>query len=281
MEMTDNIRFSIVVVNYNMGKFLEDALLSVIHQDYPKELIQLIVIDGGSKDNSKDIIKKNASSIDYWVSEPDKGQSDAFNKGFKQANNEWLFWLNADDFLLKDALKNIASAMKKELRKDSTKQWFCFDSLMTDEQGICTRVIYGPDWNSFFLNKLGPVVHSATTIFHKDLYEKSEKFDLRLNWSMDLDLWLQFFTMGYSYKTIHVFAYAIRTNEQSKTFSEGLSYKPSAKRLQQSAYMWSKYSFKPNYKWLFPWRLYKALTVYPPFIYYNWRYKNNNLRWWI
>lgn len=279
--MKDNIRFSIVVVNYNMGKYLEDALLSVIQQDYPKELIQLIVIDGGSKDNSVEIIKKYASHLNYWVSEPDKGQSDAFNKGFRQAKLEWLFWLNADDFLLKDALKNIASAMKKDLKKDDSKQWFCFDSMMTDEQGVCTRVIYGPDWNSFFLNKLGPVVHSATTIFHKNLYEKSAKFDLSLNWSMDLDLWLQFFTMGYSYRTIHVFAYAIRANEQSKTFSEGLSYKPSAKRLEQSAYMWSKYSFKPNYQWLLPWRIFKTFTVYIPFIYYNCCNKGKNQKWWI
>lgn len=277
--MTDNIRFSIVVVNYNMGKYLEDALLSVIHQDYPKELIQLIVIDGGSKDNSVDIIKKYASHINYWVSEPDKGQSDAFNKGFKQANHEWLFWLNADDFLLKDALKNIASAMKKELKKDDSKQWFCFDSMMTDEQGVCTRVIFGPDWNSFFLKKLGPVVHSATTIYHKNLYTKSAKFDLRLNWSMDLDLWLQFFTMGYSYKTIHVFAYAIRANEQSKTFSEGLSYKPSEKRLKQSAYMWSKYKFRPNYKWLLPWRIYKGLTIFFPQKYFDLHFRNKHMKW--
>ena len=165
MEMTDSIRFSIVVVNYNMGKYLEDALLSIIHQDYPKELIQLIVIDGGSKDNSVDIIKKYASHIYYWVSEPDKGQSDAFNKGFKQASHEWLFWLNADDFLLKDALKNIALAMKKELRKDSTKQWFCFDSLMTDEKGICNKAIYGPQWNDFYMKKIGTFYICAHNAF--------------------------------------------------------------------------------------------------------------------
>jgi len=172
--MTNNISFSIVVVNYNMGKYLEDALLSVIHQDYPKELIQLIVIDGGSKDQSVEIIRKHSDFINYWISEPDKGQSDAFNKGFKQSKHEWLFWLNADDFLLKDALKNIALAMKKELRKDSTKQWFCFDSLMTDEKGICNKAIYGPQWNDFYMKKIGPVVHSATTIFHKELYEQPE-----------------------------------------------------------------------------------------------------------
>jgi glycosyltransferase involved in cell wall biosynthesis len=278
--MTNNISFSIVVVNYNMGKYLEDALLSVIHQDYPKELIQLIVIDGGSKDQSVEIIRKHSDFINYWISEPDKGQSDAFNKGFKQSKHEWLFWLNADDFLLKDALKNIALAMKKELRKDSTKQWFCFDSLMTDEKGICNKAIYGPQWNDFYMKKIGPVVHSATTIFHKELYENSQKFDLQLYWSMDLDLWLQFFTMGYSYKTLHIFAYAIRANEQSKTFSEGLKYKPSAERIRQSAYMWSKYIFRPNRKWITAWRIHKAFTISIPLIYHNLRFNKKHQIWW-
>ena len=236
--MTNNISFSIVVVNYNMGKYLEDALLSVIHQDYPKELIQLIVIDGGSKDQSVEIIRKHSDFINYWISEPDKGQSDAFNKGFKQSKHEWLFWLNADDFLLKDALKNIALAMKKELRKDSTKQWFCFDSLMTDEKGICNKAIYGPQWNDFYMKKIGPVVHSATTIFHKELYENSQKFDLQLYWSMDLDLWLQ------------------------------------------SAYMWSKYIFRPNRKWITAWRIHKAFTISIPLIYHSLRFNKKHQIWW-
>ena len=280
MEMTDSIRFSIVVVNYNMGKYLEDALLSIIHQDYPKELIQLIVIDGGSKDNSVDIIKKYASHIYYWVSEPDKGQSDAFNKGFKQASHEWLFWLNADDFLLKDALRNIASAMKKELKKDNAKKWFCFDSMMANEEGICLKVFYGPQWNNFFMQKLGPQVHSPTSIFHRDLFYNSKGFDIKLNWSMDLDLWVQFFKMGYQYTTIHKFTYVIRMNEQSKTLSGGPNSKPSKERLEQSGYMWNKNNFYPNSKYIPYWRIYKGLTILPSRLIYHIIHKNKKLIWW-
>lgn len=278
--MEKNIDFSIVIVNYNMGKYLEDALLSIIRQDYPKESRQIIVIDGKSTDNSTSIIKKYQDDIDYWISEPDKGQSDAFNKGFEKAKNTWLFWLNADDFLMIDALKKISNSMHKALRKDGNLRWFCFDNLMTNEEGICQRAIYGPDWNNFFMRHLGPIVHSATTIFHKELYNKSGKFDLNLNWSMDLDLWVQFFKMGFYYKTIHVFAYSIRINQQSKTFSQGLTFKPSEKRKQQSAYMWKKNKFIPNRKFLFPWRLYKAFTILIPLIFYNIYYRNKEVVWW-
>lgn len=107
----NNIGFSIVIANYNSGKYLEDALLSVIKQNYPK--VQLIVIDGESKDNSVEIIKKYDAHIDYWVSEKDKGQSDAFNKGFAKAKYDWLFWLNADDFLTQNSLFNLSRLINK------------------------------------------------------------------------------------------------------------------------------------------------------------------------
>ena len=280
MDKANNISFSIVIVNFNMEEFLEDALQSVVRQDYPKELVQLIVIDGGSTDHSVEIIKKYDQYIDYWISEPDKGQSDAFNKGFSHAKHEWLFWLNADDFLLKDALKGLSARMNVMLESKPDLKWFCFDNLMTDVEGVCHRAIYGPDWNGFFMRRLGPQIHSATSVFHKDIYTQSQQFDLRLHYSMDLDLWLQFFTMGYTYRTVHLFAYAIRVNSQSKTFSEGLKYNPSEERRRQSALMWSKYQFRPILKFLPYWKLYKAFTILLPLLFNNLRFRGKQLIWW-
>ena len=275
-----NIAFSIVIVNYNMEAFLEDALQSVVLQDYPKDKVQLIVIDGASTDHSVDIIKKYNEYIDYWVSEPDKGQSDAFNKGFSHAKNEWLFWLNADDFLLKDALKKISSMINQKLKDDSKIHWFCFDNFVALRDGKCYKCVYGPDWNSFFMKRLGPLVHSPTSVFHRDLFEQSNKFDLRLHFSMDLDLWLQFFQLGYRYKTIHCFAYCIRINELSKTLSSGYKYNPSPDRLRQSGLMWSKYSFRPQIKWLPLWRIYKGFTILIPMLISQLRYRGKQLIWW-
>ena len=86
---------SIVIANYNYGRFLEDAIKSVLSQDMGDK-VELIICDAASSDNSVEIIKKYADKISWWVSEEDKGQSDAFNKGFAHATGKYGCWLNAD-----------------------------------------------------------------------------------------------------------------------------------------------------------------------------------------
>ena len=85
---------SIVVPSYNQGKFIEDTLLSILNQDYPNK--EVIVVDGGSTDQTVGILKKYSQRITY-VSENDNGQSDAVNKGFRMASGSFMGWLNSDD----------------------------------------------------------------------------------------------------------------------------------------------------------------------------------------
>jgi glycosyltransferase involved in cell wall biosynthesis len=99
-------KISVVTPSYNQGQFLEETILSIINQGYPN--LEYIVIDGGSTDNSVDVIKMYESSITYWVSERDGGQSEAINKGFKKATGEIVCWINSDDILLPNSLNKVA-----------------------------------------------------------------------------------------------------------------------------------------------------------------------------
>jgi glycosyltransferase involved in cell wall biosynthesis len=88
-------KISIVTVNYNYGHFLEETIRSVLLQGYPN--LEYILIDGGSTDNSLDIIRKYEKYFTYWVSEPDGGQTDALNKGYQKCTGDIYSWLNSDD----------------------------------------------------------------------------------------------------------------------------------------------------------------------------------------
>jgi len=102
-------RISIVTPSYNQGRYIEGTIRSVLLQGYPD--LEYIVIDGGSTDRTKEVIKKYEPWISYWVSEKDRGQSHAINKGLARATGKLFSWLNSDDLLLPDALSSLARAV--------------------------------------------------------------------------------------------------------------------------------------------------------------------------
>ena len=104
-------RISIVTPSYNQGQFIEETIRSVLLQGYPN--LEYFVIDGGSTDNSVEIIKKYERWLTYWVSEPDKGQANAINKGLERATGEIAAYLNSDDLYLSGALQHVAQVYDK------------------------------------------------------------------------------------------------------------------------------------------------------------------------
>jgi glycosyltransferase involved in cell wall biosynthesis len=105
-------KISIVTASYNQGQFIEETIQSVLNQNYPN--LEYIVIDGGSTDNSVEVIKKYQMHFTYWVSEKDKGQANAINKGLKLCTGDIFNWLNSDDYLQPGALHKIAEAFVNE-----------------------------------------------------------------------------------------------------------------------------------------------------------------------
>ncbi len=115
------MKISIITPSYNQGKYLEQTILSILNQDY--EDLEYIIIDGGSSDNSVEIIKRYANRLAYWISEKDSGQTEAINKGFKKATGKVVGWINSDDILMPDALKKIRVAFERRTSPDVIFGW--------------------------------------------------------------------------------------------------------------------------------------------------------------
>ena len=100
-------KISIVTPSYNQGQYIEETILSILNQNYPN--LEYIIIDGGSTDNTIEVIKKYEDRINYWVSEKDNGQADAINKGIEKCTGEIFNWINSDDYLAENALHHVAN----------------------------------------------------------------------------------------------------------------------------------------------------------------------------
>lgn len=122
-------KISIITPSYNQGKYIEETIRSIINQNYPN--LEYIIIDGGSTDNSVEIIRKYSEHLTYWVSKKDNGQTHAINKGFEMATGDIIAWLNSDDVYCEGALL----AVSEYFESHPECQWLAGNVLLMEANG--------------------------------------------------------------------------------------------------------------------------------------------------
>lgn len=189
-SLPDQPLVTIVTVVYKCKQFLETAIRSALNQKYSNT--EYIVIDGGSTDGTIDIIRKYEHAIDYWVSEPDSGISEAFNKGVMLAKGDYISFLNADDWLAEDQIDIAVQTLNKS-RAD-----FVFgDIIFHDFTGKPLYRIKGDlDYDKKIAHSM-PDLNHPTVMARKAVYDKIGGFDLNYKIAMDYDWLLRGYLAGF------------------------------------------------------------------------------------
>jgi len=177
--------FSIITPSFNQAKYLRRTIESVLNQDFTD--FEYIIIDGGSTDGSQAIIQDYESRLSYWESMPDKGQTDAINKGFSRARGKYLAWLNSDDVYRPNALKEAADYLEQHPETglvygdcdfiDAQDQVIGhFPAAQTDYKRLRRGYVHVPQQSSFF---------------RAELWKKVGPLDPTFYFAMDYDLWVR------------------------------------------------------------------------------------------
>jgi glycosyltransferase involved in cell wall biosynthesis len=183
MNKNDLPLVSIVTPSFNQARYIEATIQSVLSQDYPR--IEYMIVDGGSTDGTVDVIKRYEGRLAWWVSEQDKGQTDAINKGFARATGQILAWLNSDDTYEPGAV----SAAVKYLLDHPNIGMVYSDCNFINEDG---RVIgkFGSAQTDYRLLRQGFVhIPQQTMFFRADLWKQVGPLDPSFYFAMDYDLW--------------------------------------------------------------------------------------------
>jgi len=204
-------RISIVVPSYNQARFIGDTLESIVQQHYPN--LELIVIDGASTDGSQAVIERYLEYIAHYVSEPDKGQTDAINKGMDFASGDILAWLNSDDCLVPGTLFHIVATFRKEPRVDVIYG----HRILIDEQGRDIGRWVLPGHNEFLLS-YADFVPQETMYWKRELWNKiGGHLDHSFQFAMDWDLIAKFIEAGAHFKLTPMFLGQFRLHSSQKT----------------------------------------------------------------
>jgi len=174
---------SIVTPSFNQDRYIEQTIQSVLSQDYPS--IEYMIVDGGSTDETVSIIKKYEEKLAFWVSETDRGQTDAINKGFERAKGDILAWINSDDTYAPGA---IAAAVKC-LQEHPEVGMVYGDCNYIDESGNVIGKFNARQTNYRLLRQGYTHIPQQTMFFRAELWKQVGPLDPSFYFAMDYDLW--------------------------------------------------------------------------------------------
>ncbi len=176
-------RVTLVTPSYQQGEFLEDTILSVLNQGYPN--LEYFVMDGGSTDQTRQILEAYSHRLAGWESTPDRGQAHAINKGWRRATGKYLWWLNSDDMLMPGALFDAVAALEANPRADLV--YGDHVRIAGDGRPVDVRAYPAFDFVAFELGD--PDVSQPGALMRAEVRERLGDLDEDLHYLMDLDYW--------------------------------------------------------------------------------------------
>lgn len=217
MQVNNPPLLSIVTPSYNEDAYIRETIESVFRQSYPN--VEQIIVDGGSSDNTIDIIKECQRIYDIqYVSEPDEGQSDALNKGVKMANGEWIGWQNANDYFLPCAFEVFSEQVKTHPNADMIYG----DVSVVDAEGHEINRTYSYPPNRFIQRHWSNWASNQSAFFSKQMLNDLGGFDTDLTYTMDSGLLWDLLNSNNKYQLIQVqkLMGAFRIHQDAKTYGK-------------------------------------------------------------
>jgi len=226
-------KVSVITPSFNQGRFIEETILSIQSQSYPN--LEHIVVDGGSTDGTLGILGKNFGKI-KWISEKDRGQAHAINKGFRMAQGEIIGWLNSDDIYFNGAMRQVINIFTNE----PTIDVLYGDYIYIDDHGQKLKEERLINFDLKILLYDGCFIGQPAVFFKRKVFESVGYIDEALHFAIDWEYWLRLYFSGCRFYHLPRFLSGYRLHVKSKTMNQSQAL------LDEEELVRNKYSARIN-----------------------------------